>query len=147
MDEPAPPAADPADVLPQAQERSIDLGVLPSEPAWVRGDADALLILLRNLLENAIKYTPAQGQVDVTVHIQDKVPSLTVEDSGPGIRQAERARVFERFFRSAQADAAGSGLGLAIARTIAERHHATLHLDQSPRLGGLKVELRFQPAE
>ena len=136
-----------ADVLPQAQERSIDLGVVPSEAAWVQGDADALLILLRNLLENAIKHTPAQGQVDVAVQSRDKVLSLTVEDSGPGIPQAERARVFERFFRGAQTDAAGSGLGLAIAKAIADRHHATLHLDQSEKLGGLKVEMRFQPTE
>ena len=133
-----------ADVLPQAQERSIDLGVVPSAPAWVHGDPDAVLILLRNLLENAVKYTPPGGQVDVSVRSRDHDTTLSVEDSGPGIPVAERERVFDRFFRSAQAGASGSGLGLAIARAIAERHHASLELGQSARLGGLRVDLRFE---
>ena len=133
-----------ADVLPQAQERPVDLGVLPSSPAWVRGDADALLILLRNLLENAIKYTPPNGQIDVSVQSRGNSACLTVEDSGPGIAPADRERVFDRFFRTTQANASGSGLGLAIAQAIAQRHHATLALDQSTRLGGLKVELLFE---
>ena len=132
-----------AEVLPLAQQRSIDLGVLPSSPAWVEGDADALQILLRNLLENAIKYTPSRGRVDVSVQQQDGAALLAVEDSGPGIPEADRARVFDRFFRSSQAGAGGSGLGLSIARAIAQRHQATLSLGHSERLGGLRVELRF----
>ncbi|MEO8858803.1 MAG: ATP-binding protein [Burkholderiaceae bacterium] len=131
------------DVLPQAQQRAIDLGVEPSAPSWAQGDADALLILLRNLLENAIKYTPNDGRIDVTVQGSDGVSGFTVEDSGPGIPDADLAHVFERFFRSAQASASGSGLGLAIARAIAERHHAVLTLSRSARLGGLRAELRF----
>ena len=133
-----------ADVLPQAQERAIDLGVVPSDAAWVQGDADALLILLRNLLENAIKYTPPKGQIDMAIESRHKRACLTVEDSGPGIPAADRERVFDRFFRGTQAGATGSGLGLAIARAIAEKHGATLTLDQSTKLGGLKVELRFE---
>ena len=133
-----------ADLLPLAQERPVDLGVLVSSPVWVRGDADALLILLRNLLENAIKYTPPNGQIDVSVHTRNGSACLTVEDSGPGIAPADRAHVFDRFFRTTQANANGSGLGLAIAQAIAERHHARLALDQSTRLGGLKVELLFE---
>ena len=133
-----------ADVLPQAQERTIDLGVVPSDAAWVQGDADALLILLRNLLENAIKYTPPKGQIDMAIESRHNGACLTVEDSGPGIPAADRERVFDRFFRGTQAGATGSGLGLAIARAIAEKHGATLTLDQSTKLGGLKVELRFE---
>jgi two-component system OmpR family sensor kinase len=135
-----------ADVLPLAQERPVDLGVVPSSPAWVRGDADALLILLRNLLENAIKYTPPNGQIDVSVQSRGSGAYLSVEDSGPGIALADRTHVFERFFRTTQANASGSGLGLAIAQAIAERHHASLALDRSERLGGLKVELVFEGA-
>ena len=133
-----------ADVLPQAQQRAIDLGVVPSDAAWVQGDADALLILLRNLLENAIKYTPPKGQIDIAIESRHKRACLTVEDSGPGIPAADRERVFDRFFRGTQVGATGSGLGLAIARAIAEKHGATLTLDQSTKLGGLKVELRFE---
>ena len=132
-----------ADVLPLAQLRGIDLGLVPSDVAWLNGDADALQILLRNLLENALKYTPEQGQVDVHVQNQAATVRLTVEDSGPGIPSAERAHVFDRFFRSTEATASGSGLGLAIVRVIAERHRATLQLDRSEKLGGLRVEIRF----
>lgn len=136
-----------ADALPQAQARGIDLGldieghgdgdetVLPA----VRGDADALAILLRNLLDNAIKYSPEGGRIDVVLGPL----SVAVHDNGPGIAPAERARVFERFYRSPDAAAGGSGLGLTIAHAIAERHGATLALDASTRLGGLAATLRF----
>ena len=133
-----------ADGLPQAQLRAIDMGLAPSQACWVQGDADALLILLRNLLENAIKYTPQHGQINVQVRDQGGAACLTIEDSGPGIPAAERGHVFDRFFRSTEAASSGSGLGLAIVRAIAERHHATLQLDRSEKLGGLRVELRFE---
>ena len=71
---------------------------------------------------------------------------LIVEDSGPGIPQAERDRVFDRFYRIAGTDEPGSGLGLAIVKTVADRHHARIELDSSERLGGLRVSLRFPPA-
>jgi two-component system OmpR family sensor kinase len=132
-----------AEVLPQAQERSIDMGLVPAQPAWVRGDADALLILLRNLLENAVKYTPPHGQVDVHIDHHADGTTLAVEDSGPGVPPQERERVFDRFYRGTQAAATGSGLGLAIARAIADRHAATLTLERSARLGGLRVAVHF----
>ena len=76
--------------------------------------------------------------------VQQGQPVLTVEDSGPGIAPENRTRVFDRFFRASDtAQEAGSGLGLAIARAIADRHGARLVLDDSQRLGGLKVEVRF----
>ena len=110
-------------------------------------------MLLRNLLDNAVKYTPAGGRVDVSLAPQDGETVLAVEDSGPGIDEQDRERVFDRFFRAAQegdgADAApptGSGLGLAIVKAIAGRHGATLELVRSERLGGLRVEVRFPVA-
>jgi two-component system OmpR family sensor kinase len=132
-----------ADALPLAAERGIDLGMeiegdedrLPAQ----RVDPDALLILLRNLVDNALKYTPAQGRVDVVV----AAGHIEVHDSGPGIAEADRERVFERFYRSADAPASGSGLGLAIALAIAERHGATLRLGHSARLGGACATLTF----
>ncbi len=137
-----------AEVLPQAQARSIDIGVAASGPAWVQGDGDALRVLLRNLLDNAIKYTPHKGCVDVAVQTRNKGLALVIDDSGPGIALADRSRVFERFFRSPDAAASGegSGLGLAIVQTIAQRHHASLALDQSTTRGGLHVEVLFPPA-
>jgi two-component system OmpR family sensor kinase len=134
-----------ADVLPQAQARQIDLGVGDSEPAWVQGQLDALRILLRNLLDNAIKYTPAAGRVDVALRIAGANAMLVVEDSGPGIDAEDRAHVLDRFFRAGNASgASGSGLGLAIVNTIAKRHGATLSLERSERLGGLRAKLRFR---
>ncbi|WP_369973863.1 ATP-binding protein [Polaromonas sp. SP1] len=151
-----------ADVLPHAHHKEIDLGVaggLPEGPVQVSGHEEALRILLRNLLDNAVKYTPAAGRVDVSLEAQDGLPVLVVQDSGPGIAQEDRGRVFDRFFRasgatgatgqageSADAPTFGSGLGLAIVNTIAERHGATLQLGTSERLGGLKVEVRFPAA-
>ena len=132
-----------AAVLPQAQQRRIDLGLAASTPAEVEGHAAALHILLGNLLDNALKYTPEGGQVDVTLAVEDGAPQLTVEDSGPGIPGADRERAFDRFYRAAGAGAEGSGLGLAIVRTIAQRHGATVQLGRSERLGGLKVCVRF----
>jgi two-component system OmpR family sensor kinase len=136
-----------ADVLPQAGHKQIDLGMTETSlmaPLTVRGQGEALRILLRNLLDNAVKYTPASGRVDVSLQLAQGQPVLTVEDSGPGIAPADRARVFDRFFRAGDvALEPGSGLGLAIIQVIAARHGATLALDRSGRLGGLKVEVRF----
>ena len=134
------------EALPQAHERQMDLGVNADAPAWVQGHAEALRILLRNLLDNALKYTPAQGRVDVGLVTTPGSTTLTVEDSGPGIAPADLPHVFDRFYRSTDAGASGSGLGLAIAQAIAQAHKATLTLDASPMLGGLRVKLTFPSA-
>ena len=134
------------EMLPQALERQQDIGVTPSEPIWVQGHADALRILLRNLLDNALKYTPEGGRVDVAIALDKDAPVLSVDDSGPGIAAEDMGRVFDRFFRSASATASGSGLGLAIAQAIAQRHGAQLRLASSPKLGGLRVTLEFPAA-
>ncbi len=136
-----------ADVLPQARLKQIDLGLAEDHPAataQVQGEPDALRVLLRNLLDNAVKYTPAAGRVDVALDVTRGRPVLTVEDSGPGIAVAERERVFDRFYRvSGSAGETGSGLGLAIVQVIAARHGATLELGHSERLGGLRVSVTF----
>jgi two-component system, OmpR family, sensor kinase len=132
-----------ADVLPQAQARRIDVGLITQREVWVRGQPEPLHILLRNLLDNAVKYSPEGGQVDLSLAVEDGAPILTVEDDGPGIPPDERARVFDRFYRTADTPAGGSGLGLAIVRAVAARHGAQVQLDRSQRLGGLKVEVRF----
>ncbi|TFW17181.1 ATP-binding protein [Duganella callida] len=133
-----------------AQARQIDLGLNHADEVVLAGQQDALLILLRNLVDNAIKYTPAGGTVDIdlrrSVGATKNAPArivLSVEDSGPGIPPEERERVFSRFYRVPGSPAGGSGLGMAIVQSIAERHHATLKLDQSERLGGLKISVDF----
>ncbi|MDR2155325.1 MAG: ATP-binding protein, partial [Burkholderiaceae bacterium] len=110
-------------------------------PAIAPGQSDALAVLLRNLLENALRYTPEGGQVRVSARATGEGAELTVEDSGSGIAPEERQRALDRFYRAPGAPGHGSGLGLAIVRTIAERHHAALTLDDSPALGGLRVRV------
>lgn len=131
------------DMAGAAGARRIDLGLHHLDPAQVMGQTDALIILLRNLLDNAIKYTPEEGTVDLELRVTRAGVTLSVEDSGPGIPAPERERVFNRFYRVPGSAAAGSGLGLAIVKSIAQRHGATLSLDQSQRLGGLCLRLDF----
>ncbi|MEN3110763.1 ATP-binding protein [Uliginosibacterium paludis] len=142
-----------SDMLTHAQARQIDLGAdfqeqLPEVVFTVRGDVEALRVLLRNLLDNAVKYTPQGGVVNLSLLREPDAIVLRIEDSGPGIPETERDRLFERFQRgSSGLDTGGSGLGLAIVRTIAANHGITLSMDQSATLGGLAVSLRFPPLE
>lgn len=136
----------------KAEHRGIDLGATtpPSAAAGivVAADAEQMTVLLNNLVENALRYTPAGGVVDVEASVRNGAPELHVVDNGPGIPQAEQARVFDRFYRGADAtalahDGSASGLGLAIVRAIAERHGAHVSL-QTPASGkGLMVVVRF----
>ena len=132
-----------AELASVAAAKQIDLGLQRADSAEVEGQPDALMILLRNLIDNAIKYTPEGGTVDVSVVADNRGVTVTVEDSGPGIPPAERERVFDRFYRVPGSDAKGSGLGLAIIKSIAERHGATLALGESKRLGGLEATVTF----
>jgi two-component system OmpR family sensor kinase len=131
-----------ADAAPQAIERQQALSLdAPETPCPIDGHREALRILMRNLLDNAMKYTPPGGRIEVT--LQPKVDGrwqLSVDDSGPGIEATERERVLDRFYRVPGSEASGSGLGLAIVHTIARAHGAELALDTSP-LGGLRVSL------
>ena len=131
-----------AALWPLAQARRQALALEAPEPRQVAGDRAALYALLRNLVDNALRYSPEGGAVTVTVGGAPQAPLLTVDDSGPGIPAAERARVFDRFWRRASGQGDGSGLGLAIVQAVAQRHHATLRLDDAPA-GGLRVQVVF----
>ena len=126
-----------------ARERAIDIGVVHADDVSIQGHAEALRILVRNLLDNAIKYTPDEGRVDLEIRKKRDVVELSVDDSGPGIPHDQRERVLDRFYRIDGAQASGSGLGLAIVKSIAALHSATLDLASSPGLGGLRATVRF----
>ncbi len=134
-----------SDTVASAQAHRIDLGVHRAESATVAGNAESLRILVRNLLENGVKYTPAGGTVDLSVQPTRDGALVTVEDSGPGIPEGDRARVLDRFYRVSGGGATGSGLGLAIVKSIADMHGAVVVLDDSERLGGLRVRVTFGP--
>ena len=127
-----------------AEARDIDLGLAEVDSrAVVMGDAEALRILLSNLLANALRYTPRGGRVDVSCRMRDGQPVLEIADTGPGIPEAEHERVFDRFYRRPGEQESGSGLGLAIVRAIAERHDAVVSL-HAAQGGGLLVRVVFQ---
>ena len=132
-----------AELVPLADAGHIDLGVAAAEAALVAGDADALRTLLRNLIDNAVRYSPPGGRVDVTVETTPQGARATVTDDGPGIPPDERARVFDRFYRRAGTAPPGSGLGLAIVKAVADAHGATLSLADGPSGKGLAASVSF----
>lgn len=132
-----------ADFVPQAVEKGIDLGLARAEPVRIEGEEPALRLLLSNLLDNAIRYTPAGGRIDVRVLATGDSACLEVNDTGPGIPAAERGRVFDRFYRCLGNAEAGSGLGLAIVQRIAGRYGAAVHLADGDGGVGLKAGVIF----
>jgi two-component system OmpR family sensor kinase/two-component system sensor histidine kinase QseC len=132
-----------ADVVPLADSRGTELALEAAPDVRVSGDASAVRILVRNLVDNAVRYTPEGGRVQIDLRDDAGKPTLTVDDSGPGIPLDDRARVFDRFYRGAGREEGGSGLGLAIARGIAEQHRARVELSEAP-LGGLRARVVFK---
>lgn len=142
------------DTLPHAFEKQIDLGYEGPEQgeaaSSVQGNATLLKELVRNLLDNAISYTPAKGRVTARL-LTDRfsgVIVLLVEDTGPGIPEAERELVFQPFYRALGTNVDGTGLGLAIVQEIAQQHGATISIDDAERPGhagmpGTRVTVRF----
>ena len=136
------------DARPEALRRAVALALDAPAPAMVQGQPEALAVLLRNLLDNALRHTPEGGQVRVQVvpAAQGAGPVLAVDDSGPGIAPEDRDRVLARFYRVPGTPGHGSGLGLAIVAAVAERHGARLHIDASAALGGARIAVCFAPA-
>lgn len=130
--------------VPLAIERDIDLG-FELQPAPVRGVPLLLEELLGNLVDNAIRHTPAHSTITVRCHHRAETTFLQVDDDGPGIPEAMRERVFERFVRLDGQAGTGCGLGLAIVRQIAARHEASVRLAEAPG-GGTRAEVRFPAA-
>jgi two-component system OmpR family sensor kinase len=130
------------DVAPIASSRQIRLRYDGSAQADILGDPDSLRIMIRNLLDNAVRYTPEHGQVRIDLSTDGAVVALTIQDSGAGIPRQHRARVFDRFYRIPGTIPSGSGLGLGIVQAIANRHGATVKLDDAA-IGGLLVKVIF----
>jgi two-component system OmpR family sensor kinase len=141
-----------AEMVPLADARKIDLGISASQPAYVLGDPDALRTLVRNLVDNAVRYTPVGGTVDLSVQESADPGSsksgavLRLVDTGLGIAPEERQRVFDRFYRPPGTSPPGSGLGMAIVKAIADAHGASITLDAGPGGQGLAVTVSFPSA-
>jgi len=104
--------------------------------------------LLDNLLDNALRYTPAGGTVTVSTGVHDGKSEISVEDTGPGITAEERGKVFERFYRIAGTEGEGSGLGLAIVKEIVDRHKGAVTIGPGDGQSGSRISVSFpsQPA-
>ncbi|WP_082508571.1 ATP-binding protein [Burkholderia sp. Leaf177] len=134
------------DLVPLAQARHIDIGVTGDADTWVPASEADLATILKNLVDNAIRYTPEGGRVDLSVRADSGNTSIVVEDTGPGIPADERDRVFDRFYRVLGTGQNGSGLGLSIVQTIANRIDARVTLDDAAwpdGRSGLRVTLTF----
>ncbi|MFM0491515.1 ATP-binding protein [Paraburkholderia sp. SIMBA_061] len=136
-----------SDISVMAEHKGIDLGLDCTGlaglevPIVVIGDDSSLTTMVTNLVDNAIRYTPRGGQVDVRIFASDMEVTLEVVDNGPGIPEADLERVFDRFYRAGNTTGQGSGLGLAIAAKVAAKHHARFSLRNRTDGQGLKVSV------
>ena len=129
-------------LAPLAAERRIELEFYSHDEAWITGVRERLMSLIDNVIENAIKYSPEGGRVEVEVRASDGFTQLRVSDAGPGIPVELRERVFDRFFRDPNQMQSGSGLGLAIVKAVAQQHNSNVSLSTSAE-GGLMVTIDF----
>jgi two-component system OmpR family sensor kinase len=131
------------DARPAARERSVELACRDtSGGAIVSGSEDALRILFNNVVDNAVRYTPPGGRVSIACERDGDTVQVDIEDTGPGIPEEERERVFDRFYRGRAAEGSGTGLGLAIVSQVAEMHRGRVALETAPA-GGLRVRVRL----
>jgi len=115
-----------------AEHKGIDLGARMETSATLHGSVEELRVLFANLIDNAVRYTPSGGQVDVSLTLRDGRRVVEVLDTGPGLPPGAVSRIFDRFYRASPPDVEGTGLGLAIARRIAERNGLVLTVENRP---------------
>jgi two-component system, OmpR family, sensor histidine kinase TctE len=134
------------DWAPKALLRQIELSLECTEPLLsIRGDPVLLRELLANLLDNAITYGRSNGAIVVKLD-RWPVPSLSVEDDGPGIPDSEKNKIFERFYRIPDSPGNGCGLGLAIVKEIADLHKARVEMNRATDSGGTRIAVIFEDA-
>jgi len=126
-----------------ALEKDLDIELIAEKPALMVGNPTAIGVLVRNLVDNAIRYTPEKGAIDVLVENKKDGILLTVVDNGPGIPPELHDRVFERFYRILGHKSPGCGLGLAIVQRIAKLHDARVSIGTPASGQGLKIEIFF----
>jgi two-component system OmpR family sensor kinase len=133
------------DLMPLADVKRIDIGVDGTVDAQVSGSELDMLALVKNLVDNAIRYTPPGGQVDLSAGVSDGYIVLRVRDTGPGIAPTDRERVFDPFYRVLGSEQLGSGLGLSIVRAIADRMGARIEFGYADEAAqaGLSITILF----
>ncbi len=124
------------DLMPLADAKRIDIGVEGEQDAQVWVSELDMIAVVKNLVDNAIRYTPTGGRVDLSVTMRERCAVLSIQDNGPGIALAEQKRVFDPFYRILGSDQVGSGLGLSIVKTISDRIGAEIQLGFSGEVKG-----------
>ena len=133
-----------AELAPFAWSRKVDIALAEGAAVEIKGHAGLIAILLRNLIDNAIRYSPAGGSVQLRAARDGRAATLTVADQGPGIAAEERDKVGQRFYRVLGTEEFGSGLGLSIVKRIAELHGASVGLGDGDQGKGLSVTVKFK---
>ena len=137
-----------ADLLPEAADRDIDLGFALFESLSVRSEPVMLAAIIRNLLDNALRFTPRGGTIDIGIYRRDDAAILQIEDTGPGIPSTDMDQIFEPFFRGSRPTGEGTGLGLSIVKRIVDSLGGGIALENIARAGrsGLRVTVRLPVA-
>jgi len=133
-----------AELVPKAVSKKIELQLIAEQQASVKGDAALLGILVRNLADNAVRYSPNDSNVQIRIQSSAEVIELAVCDQGPGIPEEEQARIWDRFYRILGSGETGSGLGLSIVKQIADLHHAEIETSKGENGKGLCVVVKFK---
>lgn len=135
------------ELAPLAAQKNIELKAASDKPAVAIANEDALRLLMNNLCDNAMRYTPADGHIEIRTYIRDSKAFIEVCDDGPGVPETERERIFERFYRAEGTKTIpGTGLGLAIVRRVAELHGGTPSLDAGLNGKGVCFRISFPVA-
>lgn len=137
-----------ADAMLEAANRRIDLGFARVEPVTVRGEAVTLAALARNLVDNALRFTPQGGRIDAWVYREGATATFQIEDSGPGVSPEEIGRIFEPFFRGHRPEGDGVGLGLSIVKRVVDRLGGSIEAANIAESGrtGLRVLVKLPAA-
>ncbi|MGY3356317.1 two-component system OmpR family sensor kinase [Bradyrhizobium sp. GM0.4] len=138
-----------ADLLAEASERNVDLGFTMAEHVSVSADPAAMASVVRNLVENAVRYTPDGGRVDVGIYRESGQAVLQIEDSGPGVPPRDIERIFEPFYRGPKPSGDGSGLGLSIVKRIVARYGGSIEIENltEPERSGLRATVKLPAAD
>ncbi|MVX57804.1 ATP-binding protein [Parasutterella muris] len=135
------------ELAPLAAQKNIELKAASDKPAVAIANEDALRLLMNNLCDNAMRYTPADGHIEIRTYIRASKAFIEVCDDGPGVPETERERIFERFYRAEGTKTIpGTGLGLAIVRRVAELHGGTPSLDAGLNGKGVCFRISFPVA-